>query len=452
MSISDVKKGVKSAVILGIIAKLVAFLAQYTIIKWLGTQDYGLLVYTLSIIGFLVLFSQLGMHNSLLKLMPEYMAHNAWEKLSTLLLFVGSITLLSSVFVFIVFESTLYWFLDVKNKEILMLAGLLILIQPAYNLLNIILQAVRQVALFRFFEEIYLPLLLLLGVLFLGFLAMAHLENIFYLRILIVLIGSFVLVYKVRQYLSESLNFKVLDKTIIKNVFSMSFAMFYISMLTFLESKVSILLLGNLETIESVGIFNILSLLSQLALFGLASVNMVVAPLISSLFSQKKMSELQDVISIAVIVSGLFSLLTFLFFLLLGTLVIDLFGINGNEFYLPLILLLLGTVISGCFGPAGYILIMTGHLKQSLKMKWVLIIFTLMSNYLLINLFGLNGAVMATALSMALWNIMAFIVVKKETGLNTFVISHNVFKMGMPEIKHTLNLFRKKKSSTDDIN
>ena len=82
-----------------------------------------------------------------------------------------------------------------------------------------------------------------------------------------------------------------------------------------------------------------------------------------------------------------------------------------------LVWLAVGQVVNALCGPVMYLLNMTGHERQAQRIVWIAAIGNLAMNVWAIPRFGIEGAAVATALSMALWNVAAAVAVKRLLGL-----------------------------------
>jgi O-antigen/teichoic acid export membrane protein len=67
-----------------------------------------------------------------------------------------------------------------------------------------------------------------------------------------------------------------------------------------------------------------------------------------------------------------------------------------------------------------YLLNMTGHERPAQRIVWVAALVNLGLNLWAIPRFGIEGAAVATALSMALWNVAAAVAVKRLLGLSVW--------------------------------
>ena len=83
-------------------------------------------------------------------------------------------------------------------------------------------------------------------------------------------------------------------------------------------------------------------------------------------------------------------------------------------------------------GSVGYIMILTGKQKQAAYVLGVSATLNIILNFLLIPNYGIEGAALATALILILWNVTLAIYIKKTINLSSTILlsSANEFKAG----------------------
>jgi O-antigen/teichoic acid export membrane protein len=88
----------------------------------------------------------------------------------------------------------------------------------------------------------------------------------------------------------------------------------------------------------------------------------------------------------------------------------------------PLLILLTGQVVNALAGSVGLIMTMTSHQNQAGAIIAVSTAANITLNALLIPLFGLAGAAISTAFTMALWNVAMLIFVQRRIGINSTIL------------------------------
>ena len=108
--------------------------------------------------------------------------------------------------------------------------------------------------------------------------------------------------------------------------------------------------------------------------------------------------------------------------LLFGDLVLLVFGPRFVEGATALAILCVGRVICAALGQPGLFLEMTG--KQSITMRGMVwaVSANLLLNLVLIPQFGINGAAVATASSLLIFQIHNMIAVRRQLSINTSIL------------------------------
>jgi O-antigen/teichoic acid export membrane protein len=75
-------------------------------------------------------------------------------------------------------------------------------------------------------------------------------------------------------------------------------------------------------------------------------------------------------------------------------------------------ILLVGRLINIVSGSVGYLMNMTGYQKEYNYIMIISAVINIVLNYFLIPIYGIEGAAMASAISMVLWNIASVVFVK----------------------------------------
>jgi O-antigen/teichoic acid export membrane protein len=187
--------------------------------------------------------------------------------------------------------------------------------------------------------------------------------------------------------------------------------------------KADILLIGMLIGTKEAGIYAIASKLALTLKWALESVNKVVAPYISGLYSKNHNEELQKILTNIVITLVIFILPFALGLIIFGESILNLFG---NEFvvgYSSLVILCIGNFINISFGPVEFLLMMTSHQRETSVIMGLTVILNILLNYFLISIFGIFGAALATAISMMFWNSVMYFVALKMVNLDPSILS-----------------------------
>ena len=200
----------------------------------------------------------------------------------------------------------------------------------------------------------------------------------------------------------------------------------YFFMATFvalINVKADILMLGWLRNDSEVGIYNIASRFSDLTEFSLLFITPVIAPVLSKLYNQNNIAQLQKLVKTVLKINVLFCILLCTILAISGNYILNFFEGSFLEGYLPMMILCGGHLVNILAGPAGNVLCMCGKEKFAFYAGIIGTIANISFNLLLIPKFGMLGAATATAISFLVWNGLQAYFAKKELNINTSIIN-----------------------------
>ncbi len=299
-----------------------------------------------------------------------------------------------------------------------------LIILPTYALLTYyraLLQGQNKVYWSVVPEVFFRPLILLIAVIvfyLISFETLAyHLLGVLFFIVLILVFPS---AYQANKKLTTKV-FKKEKSSWLKQ----SFALLPIGLLYTINERIDVIMISKYLSASSTAVYMIAFKFAAFSAFGLVTVNSVMVPLIAKHFNKQEDNEkletlLKPNIRKAFIVSTLISITLILF----GEYLLGFFGKsteNYSEGYLSMIILIIGQLANVAMGSVGYILTMAKLEKLAIISILVSIIINILLNYLLLPIYGINGAAIATGFAMLVWNGLMLIFVNKKTGLNPTV-------------------------------
>lgn len=206
-----------------------------------------------------------------------------------------------------------------------------------------------------------------------------------------------------------------------KEIFLTSYPMAISAIAYFIMQGIDVLILTTYSSFESVAYYSVAVKLSTLTALSLLSVNIVVAPKIAEIYEKRKTNELQLLIKKSTRLIFIISIFLLSFIFLFSEHILYLFGPNYIVASTPLVILLSAQLYNSVSGPSAIYLNMTG--KQRV-LNWILIIGLLTNIFLnlyLIPNYGMNGAAIATLVSLVLWKSMAAIYIYIKDSIKVFL-------------------------------
>lgn len=198
---------------------------------------------------------------------------------------------------------------------------------------------------------------------------------------------------------------------------SSSLPLMLLTVMQILNVRVDLLMLGAMSGVESVGVYVVVTRLTQQMYLITAVIGVVLLPSIAGLYSTGDRAKLQRLITASsrasIAISSVFGLGLFLF----SDTLLLLFGDDFQSGGLTLDILVVGQIVNISLGAVGSILTMTSNEKFLVISIGVSTVMNIALNYLLIPVMNIEGAAIATTTSLIVWNFMSYYFVRKQTGI-----------------------------------
>jgi len=406
------------------------FLASILMARLLGPIEYGIYSYAMAIIFFLSVPTTLGLPSLVVRYVASYSAKSEWGYIRGLLITANKIVIIISILVVVIAWITIQFFNTSFTTQQFLTFQAAIFLLPLMSL-----SGVRSATLQGLNHTIIgqLPETLLKSTIILVFLYAAYIflprENFTPIFVMIIqiastgiafLTGVFFLWKRIPKQVKKSTsNFEY------KKWFNSAIPMMLFGGMLVINQKTDLLMLGWLKGTYSVGVFEVASRGAEFFLFILGAINAAVAPTITNLYVTGEIVRLRKLITNCTYIIFIVSLLLFCFLYFLGDILINtLFGFKYIEAYEPMIILCLGQLICAALGSmAGQLLIMTGHERETAIGIGIGAILNIILCSVLIPKFGLNGAALASAISLTSWSVLLVIFAKIKLNINTTVLN-----------------------------
>jgi O-antigen/teichoic acid export membrane protein len=182
------------------------------------------------------------------------------------------------------------------------------------------------------------------------------------------------------------------------------------------------IILGFFAPSAEVGIFALAARTAMLATFAVSAVNWLAAPNFAAFHKRDDLDSLRRAIQHATLLMLVFGGPVIIFLLAFPTPIMGLFGEEFHGGANSLVILTLGGLINTACGPAGTVLIMTGHERTmrditllALGVNWTL-------SFLLAPAYGSVGIAVAVSAGVAVQNILGVLIVYRRFGILTLPI------------------------------
>lgn len=405
------------------------FILVVLLARLLGPEGFGVYTYAITLISFIAIPAQLGLPNLVIRETAKFHATENWVaikgiwKWASMAAIALSFLLMTGSFLFTrLFEKHL----SEIQANIFIWGLMLVPLIALSNLRSASIRGLRKIVLGQLPDSVFQPgIFILLILLCWALFSKAWLDaiHVMYIHILsvslVLIIGTYILSrikpvellgvrphYENRQWITSALPLAMIAGT------------------QLVHKNTDILVLGLFLKADDVGTYRVAAQGAMIASFGISAVTMVIAPHLANLYSLGKLNKMQKILTVSArwsLALAVFITLAALFF---GKWAIEI--IFGKEFldaYVPLIILCVGQIITVILGSSVTLASMTGHEKICAKILMQGAVINIAINLALIPQLGMEGAALATVISLLIWRTMLFLKLKKLTGLNTTVFS-----------------------------
>lgn len=418
--------GGMGSIIVRVIGTGLAFLLSVVLARLLGAEGYGVYSFVLSILIFLSIPIQSGFPN--LAVRETAKAHQAgeWGKIKGMWLWTVRLIFfysLSLILLLIITEILSFQWLNEIRYSIFLIGFILIPLTAILITQGAIIRGLNRVVIGIIPDAIIRPGLSLLLVLSITYFLSPELITpynsmlIYISSMLLAFIVSLIMMFLLTPVEHRNMNVFHIEAKKWKEA---AYPLTIVGGLQLMYGYSDVIILGFFQEDKEVGIYRAIGQLGTLVIFGLSAINQMLHPHFSRLYAAKEIKKLQKVVTLSSLVIFGFAAIPALIFLVWGEFILDV--IFGEEFkigYLPLSILTIGQLANASFGSVGALLNMTGHEKDAMKGMFYSLFINIVLAFALIPPYGMEGAALATAISLVVWNIILRFYVKKRLNIES---------------------------------
>ncbi len=402
--------------------------------RTLGAEGLGLYTLGMSMVGFLALFGVLGLPIAAQRFIAEYSAKRDYQRLGGFLrrslavlvsanLFLAGVLLLAGPWIGVHFYHApalrpyFRWF------ALIMFFGSLATFfgQAMAGYLDVSRRTLITHFLGTPANMLFAVTLISVGFGLAGYLA-AQVASGFLVLVLLA-----IYVWKLTPTLARSAGWSA---KLEKRVASFSAAALSLAAVEFVMGQADKIVLGYCLNAREVGIYSVAIALTTFVPVALQSVNQIFSPTIAELYASANHALLQQLYSSLtkwVLVLTLPLAMTIILFAR------PLLAIFGSAFEAGAVVLVVGTagqLINCAVGSVGYLLLMSGHQREMVKIQISNAVVMIATSILLVPRLGILGAALAAAISVAVTNVWALVAVFRRLAL--FPYDSSFFKLALP--------------------
>ena len=411
--------------------QIMGFVITLIIAYYFGAKGLGDYVLAIIVLRVFTLIAKLGIDTASIRFIASYATKGQWslvkeyrKKITILLTFS---TLFCSCLMYC-FSQEIAEIIG-ANPEYIRLNAFFVLPMAFFMLNYQSLRGMKKIAEYSFFywmsRTFFSAIIILIAVQF------SKNINIPIYAFLLGLVFSSILSYLVfRKKLNYKLQVHKLVKTVdrIKELVSMK-AIILVSLPLMLAQSGQFviawtdkLMLGGMATSYDVGVYDVAFKLSMFVNIALSSVTSISAPKFAEMYEKKDFVRLENIVNQATKLIFWTSLPLLLLFFFFSVDILRLFGSDFESGLTVFYFLCFARGVSAFTGPAGNLLQMTGRHIIFMNVLFAGAIVNIVLNYLLIPLYGIEGAAISSMSSIIFWNLAMVYFVKKEFGFFTIYI------------------------------
>jgi len=364
-----------------------------------------------------------GMHQSVIYYSGYLKAHDSlpylkqvYKKMVVIVLSIAVLFFLAIVFVKPEFINSLF---D-KDVSRLVMYSVFALFFYGITLLNIdVFRAINKIYVSELYRNVLRYALFFGAILWLYFTDNPHLlVELFLLNfVFLAIVSTLYLFYYFSRIKADDTSVDISYNNILKRSGPMA-----ISAITYLlMQSVDVILLSKFTSFDRVAFYSVAIKLTTIISLVLASVNTVYAPSFAEWYNRKNFNGLRGGIKKS---TQLIFLLTFPAILVVFLFSNRILGLFGEDYVMArssLIVLLIGQAVNALCGSAGVYMNMTG--KQVVFQRILLVAFAIniTLNLVLIPIYDILGAAIATSISTIFWNVVTTAYIYRKDNVKTFL-------------------------------
>lgn len=397
------------------------FISGVIIARFYGPEISGWLTNLMTFMAAFIILGNFGIKDAMLKLIPEYREKynlaTAWAIYKKSLHLIGGLWIICMIAMYLLADiQSKAW--NVPNLKIFFQVSgvfLIFLLLSEYN--NFVLRAILKIKSANYNNVATLVSRVTTIALLTLFLYNDY--NPLYLQLIsgcfLAWLFSQISIHK--HFRKPSIGQEVKTDVNYSLILAVAFPMLFTYLGFFINNFADAYMLPFYTSTEMVGIYKTCANVSSIAAMALVAMNTTIQPKISQLHHQGKHEE---VMKLCVKFSRLIFLMNIPIFamIIFGSKLMILFA-YGKEFvpgYMALSILAIGQIFNVACGPVAQLLNVSGYHKQFRNISLVGAFINLGLIFILIPKWGIEGAAISNAISMAVWNIVGSIYIKKKFG------------------------------------
>jgi len=402
------------------------FLLTLLIAKYFGAKGLGDYVLSIVVLRVFTLVSKLGMDTFSIRFIASFAKQGKWKSIQLFrrkILFLLSITTIVSSLIMYYFAPNISNLIHAKVEHV-RLNAFFVLPMAFFMLHYQSLRGLKKIIEFSFFYRMSQATFSIISIFIITqFIIDGNVPVYAYLSSLAIVSFLAFLSFNYRyNQVKENNAEEQVEELRYSEILKISIPLMFAQSVQFIMAWTDKLMLGNMMSSEDVGIYFTAFKLSMFASIALMAINSIASPKFAELYCKKDYEGLKKVAHQSTKMIFLATLPLMIVFFIFPEFLL---GIFGEEFKLGVtafIYLSVGKLISSFSGSVGNLLQMTGKQVIFMNVLFFGAIVNVILNFVLIPKLGIEGAALASMISLSTWNLVMVYFVKKEFGFYTFYI------------------------------
>jgi O-antigen/teichoic acid export membrane protein len=408
-----------ATVILQGVSLLLGFATSVLLAHFLGGVGYGRYVYTLAWAGLLTTPAVLGLDRFLVRGMAQYEVKEEWQLMKGLLKRTNELVLIASIVIAASGCAIATVFLGGTLRWAFCVSMLLIPLTALTTLRQAAMQAIGRVVSGQLPEYLIRPVLVIVGIGTLEVIGHGALTATTAIAVNIsgVAVAFIVGAMMLRRALPTLLR-SVTAQYETRAWVRASLPMMLISGVWLANNYLATLVVGTLDGPRAAGVYSVAEKGAELIVVVLVAANIPLAPAIARLHARGDRDGLQHATERIAQVTLLASAPLALGFAIFPDLYLGIFGASFRTGATALTILALSQMVNAAAGPAGNVLLMTGHERAAVGGIGAGMVANLVLAIVLVPSLGVTGGAIASGSSLVLWNTVLLMLARQRVGVN----------------------------------
>lgn len=423
LHMKEVVRGATTAFTIKALGSGLSFGYNVFLARLLGARGAGVYYLAVTVTSIATVLGRMGLDNTLLRFTAENVTQGNWDKVAGIYRIGIRIAVGASILTTLLILINASWiaqgiFTEESLSEPLRLMALGILPMSLLTLHGELLKGLKRIRDAILVQSLGIPLL---GIPLLGLLGVSHgvlgAAAAYVISTISVLLIGIILWRRATPQIR-----KLRGSFDIRLLISTSLPLFMVASMNLVMNWTDTIMLGIWTDDKTVGIYGVAVRTAMLTSFILNAVNSIVAPKFAELYAQKDYNSLSSLARKSAQLMTCLAAPVLLLFVIAPSWVLRLFGPSFVSGAGALSILAIGQFVNVATGSVGYLLMMSGHEKLMRNNILFSAGLNILLNSILIPKYGISGAAIATAVSLAMMNLISAGLIYWKLSISTLPI------------------------------